>query len=615
MAEHQRSNDRVTDLIRTLTEAERELQTLCGGELDAVLGGGGRTYLLREAQEKLRYREAAQRQFNETQLSLLNALPANIALLDSDGTIVAVNDSWRKFAWETTLSASDCGVGRNYIEESEAADGAAAEDARAAAAGIRRVLGGELESFAMEYACHPPDARRWFRLMSSPLSDPERAGAVVMHIDITDRKLAELRLARLNRLYQVLSHTNEKIVRATDVVQLFQDVCRIAVEDGQFRLAAVLKPDFENHRLHPFVWAGNEDGYFSEVSIDLFDDALSRGTIGSAMRTGKYDVCNDFAGDPRMSPWKDAALLRGYRSTGSFPIKSGGRMIGVLLLSADEVDYFEEDEIELLQSVAENLAFASDSLESRQERERVEVEVRDASRKFAELIRIQQAISGAEWSPKEAMTLMATRAQSLMAASGAAVALVEGSEMVFEAGAGTCKERVGLRLPREGCFCGLCAETGSVLVCTDAETDSRVNGEACRRAGIRSMIAAPVRVGARVIGALKVESAEPNAFSVRDAQSLHIVAAMLGRVIHRREMEELVRNSEREYRLMFQSNPLPMWTFDCETLRFLAVNDAAVERYGYSREEFLGMPMQQLLLPEGAAAFEKRLANPSEPGR
>src|SRR3712207_5666750 len=53
------------------------------------------------------------------------------------------------------------------------------------------------------------------------------------------------------------------------------------------------------------------------------------------------------------------------------------------------------------------------------------------------------------------------------------------------------------------------------------------------------------------------------------------------------ERYELAREHERAYRLLFESNPAPMWVYDPESLRFLAVNDAAVRRYGWSREEFL----------------------------
>jgi PAS domain S-box-containing protein len=78
-------------------------------------------------------------------------------------------------------------------------------------------------------------------------------------------------------------------------------------------------------------------------------------------------------------------------------------------------------------------------------------------------------------------------------------------------------------------------------------------------------------------------------------------------VTERKRAEELSRESEDRYRRLFDSNPLPMWVYDRETLAFLAINDAAVLHYGFSREEFLGMTVNDLQ-PEGEVA---RLPEPS----
>lgn len=71
-------------------------------------------------------------------------------------------------------------------------------------------------------------------------------------------------------------------------------------------------------------------------------------------------------------------------------------------------------------------------------------------------------------------------------------------------------------------------------------------------------------------------------------------------VTGRRHAAEELRESEQRYRLLFERHPLPMWVFDLETLRFLAVNESALRRYGYSRDEFLGMTIEHIR-PESAA--------------
>lgn len=182
---------RIAELVRTLGDVERELQALAGGQVDAVTAEGRTPYLLRDAQEKLRQSEAAQRALAETQSGILNALPAHIALLDSHGVIVAVNEAWRRFATANVLQSSDFFVGQNYIGICERAHGECAEEAGAVAIGIRKVLSDELKEFSIEYPCHSPSEERWFRLMVTPLSDAPGSGAVVMHINVTERRLAE----------------------------------------------------------------------------------------------------------------------------------------------------------------------------------------------------------------------------------------------------------------------------------------------------------------------------------------------------------------------------------------------------------------------------------------
>lgn len=126
-----------------------------------------------------------------TQLSILDALPAHIALLNGEGGIFSVNSGWRDFAIANNYSGDDFGVGSNYIAICENALGECSEQAQAVADGIRAVLNGERKRFTLEYACHSPTEQRWFQMIISPLMLDFTNGAVIMHVNITGRKLAE----------------------------------------------------------------------------------------------------------------------------------------------------------------------------------------------------------------------------------------------------------------------------------------------------------------------------------------------------------------------------------------------------------------------------------------
>ena len=117
-----------------------------------------------------------------------------------------------------------------------------------------------------------------------------------------------------------------------------------------------------------------------------------------------------------------------------------------------------------------------------------------------------------------ALQLIAARAQSLVRASGAAIALADTDPdfMVCRASSGDDAPPVGARLQVGSGFSGECVKRGVLLRCDDTELDTRVDRESCRALGIRSILAAPVRVGEKSVGLIEAFSAQPNAFLETD---------------------------------------------------------------------------------------------------
>jgi hypothetical protein len=92
------------------------------------------------------------------------------------------------------LQGRDFAVGQNYLQVCDSSAGECSEGAHASAEGIRQVLRGEVPEFTLEYPCHSPTERRWFRMMATSLRQGCYCGAAIMHVNITERKLAGLTL-------------------------------------------------------------------------------------------------------------------------------------------------------------------------------------------------------------------------------------------------------------------------------------------------------------------------------------------------------------------------------------------------------------------------------------
>ncbi|HVC01633.1 MAG TPA: EAL domain-containing protein [Steroidobacteraceae bacterium] len=192
------TNDEIAALIDALHQTEQRLADLTAGEVDTVANRDGTTILLRRAQDYLRRDEAAK------QAAILDALPAQIALLDTKGLILSVNEAWRQFAGANTLPGLGGEVGMNYLAICDSATGGDAPQARQVADGIRSVLSGAEKSISFEYSCHSPTGQGWFLSTVTPLANDRADGAILMRRDVTaerqavdDQHTSELRFRQL----------------------------------------------------------------------------------------------------------------------------------------------------------------------------------------------------------------------------------------------------------------------------------------------------------------------------------------------------------------------------------------------------------------------------------
>ena len=143
------------------------------------------------------------------------------------------------------------------------------------------------------------------------------------------------------------------------------------------------------------------------------------------------------------------------------------------------------------------------------------------------VIRAQEDIANLGLDLGSVMSLVTQRALVLTPATGAVIELAEGDELVYRATSGLAAPHLGLRLRRENSLSGLCIAKEQMIVCVDAEEDSRVDKDACRLIGLRSMIVVPLRHDTNVVGVLKVYSPTPNMFDESDERILDLMSGLI----------------------------------------------------------------------------------------
>jgi PAS domain S-box-containing protein len=356
-------------------------------------------------------------------------------LLDAHGVITYANR-----AAHDVLGVPPAQVtGKRVLELADAADAATPR------AELARLLAAPGTAVRFEFRIrHAQGSWRVLQAAGTNRLHDAAVGAVVLTCrDITERRSTERRMASLNHLYAVLSAINRVIVRARDPRELFDEACRNAVEAGGFVTAWVGLLDSATECIEPVASAGAVGEHLARLVIVPGQERSDRGPTATALRTGVPVVCNDIEYDPRMEPWRDAAMRLGSRSMAAFPLRMSDRPSGVLCLYSSEPDFFDDQEVQILSELATEVAFAIQFIE---------------------------------------------------------------------------KDR------------------------------------------------------------------------------------------RRQEAEQSLRASEERYRSLFDNNPHPMWVYDRATLRFLAVNDAAGARYGYSKDEFLAMTIADIRPPEDVPALRESVA-------
>jgi signal transduction histidine kinase/HAMP domain-containing protein len=209
--------------------------------------------------------------------------------------------------------------------------------------------------------------------------------------ETSERQQAEQQAATQGRLYRLLSRVNEAIVRAQDQEGLFRQASRIMMEEGDFLLCWIGRVDREAGLVRAAAQYDLVDDYIQDITVSIADVPEGRGPTGVAVREGRWDVCLDVAADPRMAPWRELALARGFRSSAAFPLFVSGRVEGVLTLYSGQKGFFNTEEISVLNFLAQDLSFAMESMDREARRRQAEEEIRRLNEELEQRVKERTA--------------------------------------------------------------------------------------------------------------------------------------------------------------------------------------------------------------------------------
>ncbi|HMO63141.1 MAG TPA: CHASE3 domain-containing protein [Ferruginibacter sp.] len=198
---------------------------------------------------------------------------------------------------------------------------------------------------------------------------PSPVGTSIYVRNITERKRAEQKINKLNRLYFFISQVNQMIVRTSDEVTLFKEACNIAVTIGQFRFAWIGMLDTHTGTVQVAQQAGIGKAYLVDSIVGTFNRlAQMKPKNDSGLPWSSYIICNDIKLDRELEQWADEAIAAGYLSYMVLPIRRFGKTIGVFAYYAGEKNFFDKAETALLEEATGDVSFALENFEKDKQR-------------------------------------------------------------------------------------------------------------------------------------------------------------------------------------------------------------------------------------------------------
>ncbi len=349
--------------LRALSDGSQPLQPLTirlHDEIGVLIAAFNRLVTVVVQRERALERSEA---FKE---DILNSVQAEIAVVDRQGVILAVNDAWRRFGVNNGRGESACrsDIGSNYLAAGSVAhDSSPSHDATQ---GVLAVLQGRLPSFHLDYPCHTPCQLRWFRMNVTPLGRTEIQGASITHTDISALKQSESDEQFRNQILEMLTQGAPLLVILHAIVQGVEQL-----HPGM--LCSVLRIDPDGQHLGRVVAPSLPD--FFNVAVDGLSIEKDAGSCAAAAYSGQRVIVADISQHANWSDGRELAARAGLAACWSQPIRdSSNQVLGVFAIYHREVREPQAAELALLERCARLAGLAierslsADALQASEER-------------------------------------------------------------------------------------------------------------------------------------------------------------------------------------------------------------------------------------------------------
>lgn len=236
----------------------------------------------------------------------------------------------------------------------------------------------------------------WILARGEPIrsADGVITGLRGIAMDITESKQGRIRIERLNRLYSALSACNAAILHCAEESELFARICEVVVNEGGMKMAWIGLVDEATGRIVPSHAFGEGTDYLDGIEISVqADDPHGQGPTGTAARENHPVWLDNFAINPRTSPWHQRAARHGWASSAALPIRRGGQAVGALTFYTTISRWFDDETRKLLQEMAGDISYALDKFAAEAAAITYQESLVEAEQRFNALI--EQSISGA----------------------------------------------------------------------------------------------------------------------------------------------------------------------------------------------------------------------------